>query len=249
MKIIMLLLFLLVGGLLYSLDFVLIEPRDEEQVLSAFYVSTVQVTQQLFRDIMGFNPSFFRGDSLPVESLSWYEAIVFCNRLSIVHHLTPVYIFEGTRYPDEWGEVPNHTHVYWSSIQADTLANGFRLMTNAEWYYLYDLLKDELHENIEEYAWIHTNSENRTQVVGTKSPDKLGLYDFLGNVYEWRFDSRGNIPNDYFSPRTQEARLMVESLSFDIMRSIDFMISRDDVGFWTLIRNRRVGLRVVRNME
>ena len=240
---------LLSGTFLFSLDFILIEPRDESQILSTFYVSTIQVTQQLFREIMGHNPSFFKGDSLPVESLSWYEAIVFCNRLSIAHHLDPVYVFEGYKDPDYWGSPPNHRHVYWSRIQADSTANGFRMMTHVEWNYLYDLLKDDLHENIEEHAWVSTNSENRTHTVGTKSPDVLGLYDFLGNVHEWRFNHGGSISYSYFRPRTLELRAQIESLSFDILRSIDFTTVRDDLGFWPVVRNRRIGLRVVRNKE
>ena len=248
-KILIIIAVLLVGNFLSSLEFILIEPRDGSQILSAFYVSTIQVTQHFFKEIMGHNPSFFKGDSLPVESLSWYEALVFCNRLSIAHHLDPVYDFDGYRDPNYWGRPPNHRHVYWSSIQADSTANGFRMMTHTEWNYLYNLLKDDLQENIEEYAWIYTNSENRTHNVGTKSPDKLGLYDFLGNVHEWRFNYGGNLPHYYFRPSTQESRVLVESLSFDLLRSLDFMTLRDDLGLWPVVRNRRVGLRVVRNKE
>jgi len=72
----------------------------------------------------------------------------------------------------------------------------------------------------------------------------LGLYDFLGNVVEWKQGYGGYIPSNYF-----RSGFFLESLSFDILRSRDFMQIRCDRGLWPTQRSRRVGLRLVRNKE
>ena len=236
--------YIFINVLLYSLDFVLIQPTDHDESPGAFYISKIQVTQALFEEIMGFNPSFFKGDKLPVESLSWYEAIVFSNRLSLFHYLDPVYELDGSKNPDEWGVIPNHRLASWQSIQVDASANGFRMITQAEWDYLFGILGNQLQENLEEFAWIHTNSEGRTHIVGTKLADSLELFDFLGNVVEWKKDYGGYISTNYFRPG-----FFSESLSFEILRSRDFMQIRCDRGLWPTQRSRRVGLRLVRNKE
>ena len=236
--------YICINILLYSLDFVLIQPTDQDKSPDAFYISTIQVTQGLFEEIMGINPSHFKGDNLPVESLSWYEAIVFSNRLSIFHYLDPVYELDGCKNPDEWGVIPNHRLSSWQNIQVNSNANGFRMITQKEWDYLYGILENQFQENLEELAWIHTNSDGVTHIVGTKIADSLGLYDFLGNVVEWKQEYGGNIPSHYFRPG-----FFSESLSFEILRSRDFMQIRCHRGLWPAQRSRRVGLRLVRNKE
>ena len=86
--------------------------------VSGFYVSRFQVTQGEWYDVMGTNPSVFHGGhsnivatganwrNLPVETVSWYDAIVFSNRLSIQSGLTPAYSINGSTNPDDWGPVP-----------------------------------------------------------------------------------------------------------------------------------------------
>ena len=243
-------LFLLANFVVSSaLDFVLIEPKNG---LAPFYVATVPVSQNLFYEIMKRNPSFFRGENLPVESLSWYEALVFCNLLSIIHHLEPVYYsHEGNKDVDAWGGwwggIPNHRVSTWQRISADQNANGYRMLTHAEWDYLYSVLKNELNENLEKYAWVYTNSDNKTHPIGNKTPDSLGLLDFLGNVYEWRFNHHGDLPERYFRHRTQEDELFYNSLSHERFRFQDFMIIRDIRGLWPVMRNPLLGLRIARS--
>jgi formylglycine-generating enzyme required for sulfatase activity len=247
MKFLIALFFIYLNAQLLPLNFVLIQPKCTKDAPDAFYVSTTQVTQDLFYHVMGQNPSFSQGDSLPVESLSWYEAIVFCNKLSMMHFLDPVYVFDGSKNPDEWGPIPNHRLVFWQNIVADSTANGFRMITQKEWNYIYHQLRDELHTDIEEFAWVSSNSEGSTHIVGLKTPDKLGLYDFLGNILEWKFDYGGQIPRRYFNPINPETKQLYENLSYDILRSRDFMLVRCDSGLWPVQRNKRVGLRLVRN--
>lgn len=93
---------------------------DETQhqvTVSAFYVDPHEVTQQDYQAVMGTNPSHFRGDNLPVEQVTWYDAINYCNKLSEAQGLTPAYQIDGTT-------------VTWNRA-----ADGYRLLTEAEWEY------------------------------------------------------------------------------------------------------------------
>ncbi|MDO4288562.1 MAG: formylglycine-generating enzyme family protein [Eubacterium sp.] len=102
-------------------------PEDERQrqadetrhqvTLSPFYLDPFEVTQADYTALMGENPSHFQGDDLPVDSVTWYDAVAYCNALSEARGLTPVYTIDGTR-------------VIW-----DRSADGYRLPTEAEWEY------------------------------------------------------------------------------------------------------------------
>ncbi len=125
---------------------------------------------------MGTNPSYFKGDDLPVEQVSWYDAVEYCNRLSRREGLTPVYTGSG------------------SSIRCNFSANGWRLPTEAEWEYAakggnkgrgYEYSGSY---RIDDVAWYDSNSGGKTHIVGLKKPNDLGIYDMIGNVYEWCWD-------------------------------------------------------------
>ena len=93
---------------------------DEKQhtvTVNDFYIGKYEVTQKEYQEIMGENPSNFSGDNLPVENITWYEAIEYCNKLSEKEGLKPVYTINGT-------------NVSW-----DKSSNGYRLPTEAEWEY------------------------------------------------------------------------------------------------------------------
>ena len=174
---------------------------DETQhqvTLSAFYVDPHEVTQQDYQAVMGTNPSHFRGDNLPVEQVTWYDAINYCNKLSEAKGLTPVYQIDGTT-------------VTWNRA-----ADGYRLLTEAEWEYAartgtttvfsagdYITADDANFEGsypylIEENYVHHTNpnvvtSRNRgeTMAVDSLAPNDFGLFHMEGNVSEWCFDYYG----------------------------------------------------------
>jgi formylglycine-generating enzyme required for sulfatase activity len=162
---------------------------DEKPVhtvtITGFYMAKYPVTQKEWIAVMGNNPSYFKGDNLPVECVSWYDAVEYCNRLSEKEKLTPAYTINGT-------------NVTW-----DRNANGYRLPTEAEWEYAakggngspgnYAYSGSN---NIDEVAWYQENSARSTQEVGAKKPNGLGLYDMSGNVYEWCWDWYGNYPNE-----------------------------------------------------
>ncbi len=160
------------------------ERHDENPVhtvrVSSFYMCDHEVTQKEYRDVMGTNPSKFSGDNLPVERVSWYNAVEYCNKLSIKEGLTPCYTING------------------SSTTCNFNANGYRLPTESEWEYAarggkksngYTYAGSNSVGNV---AWYDDNSGSQTHNVKTKAPNELGLYDMSGNVWEWCWDWYGN---------------------------------------------------------
>ena len=116
--------------------------RDEAvtnvTAVTAFFVSQYPITQERYTMVTGGNPSYFRNDEdpydRPVETVSWYDAIVFCNLLSEIEGRTPVYTILGFTNPEEWGPVPRNTpDLDWDSVTMDMEADGYRLPTEAEW--------------------------------------------------------------------------------------------------------------------
>ena len=152
------------------------EIQGEGVTLDSFYIAKAQVTQELYESVMKKNPSNFRGKNLPVESVSWYGAVKFCNALSNRDGLTPCYSGSGKK------------------IKCDFSANGYRLPTEAEWEYAASGGKNEDgygyagSDDIDEVAWYDENCGNHTQPVAKKKPNSLGLYDISGNVWEWCWD-------------------------------------------------------------
>lgn len=135
-------------------------------------VFSSEVSQKLYQALMKKNPSRFKGEALPVDSLSWRDAIEFCNELSRVQGLQKVY------------EITDNDVVWLPD------SNGWRLPTEAEWEYLCKAgTNDDFgNKNLTEIAWYNQNSGLKTHNVGTKQPNDFGLYDIHGNVWEWCWD-------------------------------------------------------------
>ncbi|MCB5234349.1 MAG: formylglycine-generating enzyme family protein [Candidatus Cloacimonetes bacterium] len=148
-----------------------------EVTLSSFLIAKYQVTQKEWQTVMGSNPSYFKGDNLPVENVSWYDAIEYCNKRSIKEGLTPCYSGSGDNISCNWN------------------ANGYRLPTEAEWEYA---ARGGVKSNgykyagsntlNDDFAWHLENSGEKTHPMGQKSPNELGVYDMSGNVDEWCWD-------------------------------------------------------------
>lgn len=163
-----------------------------------------EVTQDEYQSVTGTNPSRFSGSDKPVHQVSWYDALVYCNKRSIAEQLTPCYTISGKIDPDEWGDVPLSSNSTWNAATCNFSANGYRLPTEAEWEYL---ARERNLTNsgqttysgsniIDDVAWYVDNSSSvgpsspnyGTHQVKTKAKNSLNLYDMSGNVWEWCWD-------------------------------------------------------------
>lgn len=168
--------------------------------VSTFLMAETVVTQSLWSEIMGTDPSRFKGPLNPVERVSWFEAVEFCNKLSIRDGLSPAYQIDGRK-------------VTW-----DLAAGGWRLPTEAEWEFAarggtlsrgYDFPGSNAAEDV---AWGFSNSLKRTHVVKELPPNELGLYGMAGNVWQWCWDwytfDRSQLPSvDPRGPTVGSARV------------------------------------------
>ena len=238
-----------------------------EVTISSFYMGRFPVTQGEWYDVMGTNPSNFHSGhsaivaagvnwrNLPIETVSWYDALVFSNRLSIASGLTPAYSIGGSTNPDDWGSVPATSNATWNAVTVVPGSTGYRLPTEAQWEFAArggngspGNFTFSGSNNADEVAWIGENSAARTHEVGTRQPNALGLYDMTGNVWEWVWDWWGAYPSfpetNPTGPAAGDGRMLRggswSNLSLAVVRSAH----RNDFGPGHRADN--IGFRVVR---
>ncbi len=161
--------------------------------LNSYYILNTEITQEEYRAVTGHNFSNNKGAKLPVEEVSWYDAVVFCNMLSDACDLNPAYSLNGSKNVADWGSVPridstSEEKTLWNSIECDFSADGYRLPTEAEWEYAAGASEAP---DFATTSWYKENSGALTHAVAEQSPNKNGLYDMNGNVWEWCQDWYG----------------------------------------------------------
>ena len=194
-------------------------------------VCKYQVTQEHWEEVMGYNPSDFKGKKRPVEKITWLNAIEYCNKLSEKCGLKPVYdlkiktskVIDSKTYYEYLLKI---NQIDGKKVHPN-LANfekteGFRLPTEVEWEWFskggeiaiqdgtfsdYDYLESNI---IKDIAWYVTNSENQTHDVGTKKPNQLGLYDCIGNVWEFCYDDIEEQKETFLVSSTENSGLKMD---------------------------------------
>ena len=153
--------------------------------LPDYYIGETQVTQELWETIMQYNDSHFdKGGKYPVESISYFDALLFCNKLSEKLKKDKVYEITNIKYDAE------KIHIMKANIKEDDSKNGFRLPKTNEWKFAAQCGENERlaysgSNEFDNVAWFKNNSYNSTHEVKSKCCNEFGLYDMSGNVWEW----------------------------------------------------------------
>jgi len=172
------------------------ETRHWVTLTKSFYIGKYEVTQDQYQAVMGINPSNYTaaipGENgtpgrLPVERVSWFDTVEFCNKLSIMDGLSPVYTITNKETRDNNG----YLTIWAANVTVDWSKNGYRLPTEAEWEYACRAGTTTAYHTgptiSSSDAWFDMPWD-KTHQVGLKTANAWGLYDMHGNVFEWCYD-------------------------------------------------------------
>jgi formylglycine-generating enzyme required for sulfatase activity len=227
------------------------ETQHQVTLTRSFYVSATEVTQAEWQATMGWNDSYFSGADRPVEEVTWYDAVSYCNQRSVAEGFTPAYTITGASY--------NGNHIASATVTWNQSTNGYRLLTEAEWEYACRATSTGAFCNggisqcscgSEPYlslvGWYCGNASSQTHDVGQKTANAWGIHDMHGNVWEWCwdwYDGYGGASTDPAGPASGSSRVVRGGCWGSSAQGCRSAVRNYD---WPPYRSGGIGLRLAR---